>query len=126
MGLERMTAVMQGHEKNRPLSNFDTDAFKPIIEQTLKVEPEKFGKNIDVSDLHLIADHIRAVTFAIADGVSPSNEKRGYVARKLIRRAYLKGGRKGPFLYNIVPTVVRIMKDVYPELEEKESTSVLL
>ncbi|MGB2600274.1 MAG: alanine--tRNA ligase-related protein, partial [Candidatus Omnitrophota bacterium] len=99
MGLERMVSVMQNVH-----TNFQTDAFKPIIEQILQVEPEKFGKSMDVPDLHLIADHVRAVTFAIADGVSPSNEKRGYVVRKLIRRAYLKGGRKGPFLYNIVPT----------------------
>ncbi len=111
MGLERMASVMQGVR-----TNFDTDLFAPMIGEIKKHIGKKEASR---EDLHLIADHIRAVTFAVADGVSPSNEKRGYVVRKLIRRAYLKSGRKGAFLYNIVPAVVRAMKDAYPELEEK-------
>ncbi|MFQ5952740.1 MAG: alanine--tRNA ligase, partial [Candidatus Omnitrophota bacterium] len=122
MGLERMASVMQGVK-----TNFDTDLFTDIIKRIKEelYEGDIFtiqdisGKNV----LNLIADHIRAVTFAIADGVSPSNEERGYVVRKLIRRAYLHGRgakkEKEPFLFNIVPTITRIFKDVYPELEEK-------
>jgi alanyl-tRNA synthetase len=111
MGLERMASVMQGVK-----TNFDIDIFTPITELIKK----ELGKNVSASDANLIADHVRAVTFAIADGVSPSNEERGYVVRKLIRRAYLKGSAKEkPFLFNIVPTIAKIFKDVYPELEEK-------
>ncbi len=110
MGLERMVSVMQG-----VMTNFETDLFVPMIEHIRAELREK----PDAGNLNLIADHIRAVTFAICDGVSPSNEKRGYVVRKLIRRAYLKSKSKTPFLYNIVPVVVDIMKDVYPELSEK-------
>ena len=113
MGLERMASVKQG-----VMSNFDTDLFTPIIGQIKEVLGGAAGK-LKPPDLNLIADHIRAAVFAIADGVSPSNEKRGYVVRKLIRRAYMKGGAKEPFLYNIVPKVVEMMKDAYPELEEK-------
>ena len=110
MGLERIAAVMQTVK-----TNFDTDIFAPIIKQIKTIVAGKLDKR----EVNLIADHIRAVTFAICDGVSPSNEKQGYVVRKLIRRAYLKGDRKGPFLYNVVPAVVSAMKDAYPDLEEK-------
>lgn len=114
MGLERITAVIQGVK-----TNFDTDLFVPITEKLKDLDPERFSGETDTAVFHLIADHVRAATFAIADGVSPSNEKQGYVVRKLIRRAYLRTSRKGPFLYNLVPTVVSLMKDAYPELEEK-------
>jgi alanyl-tRNA synthetase len=110
MGLERMASVMQGVR-----TNFETDLFVPMtgrIRAGIREEP-------GTSNLNLIVDHIRAVTFAICDGVSPSNEKRGYVVRKLIRRAYLKSRSRTPFLYNLVPVVVDVMKDVYPELGEK-------
>lgn len=113
MGLERMTSVMQNVR-----TNFETDLFRAIVEEEKKLLGEK-AKGMDKEALYLMADHIRAVTFSIADGVSPSNEKRGYVVRKLIRRAYLKGPREGAFLYNLVPVVARIMKDTYPEVEEK-------
>ncbi|GAG01336.1 unnamed protein product, partial [marine sediment metagenome] len=73
-----------------------------------------------------IADHIRAVTFAIAGGVAPSNEERGYVIRKLIRRSYMRGKGKEPFLYNIVPRVVLIMKDAYPELSRRREEISLI
>ena len=108
MGLERIAAVKQGVR-----TNFETDLFKPIL-AAIKREAGNGAAN-----LYLIADHVRAVTFCIADGVSPSNEKQGYVVRKLVRRAYLKSGKKEPFLYNVVPAVVGMFKDVYPELEEK-------
>ncbi|MGB2662144.1 MAG: alanine--tRNA ligase, partial [Candidatus Omnitrophota bacterium] len=111
MGLERMVSVMQNVH-----TNFQTDLFTPIIKRVR----EELGKDISESDANLIVDHTRAAAFAIADGVSPSNEKRGYVVRKLIRRAYLKGSaKKEPFLFNLVPIVARIFEDVYPELQEK-------
>ncbi len=113
MGLERMASVMQGVK-----TNFETDIFKPVVEH-IKGALGEAAKAVPVEDLYLMADHVRAAVFAIADGVSPSNEKRGYVVRKLIRRSYLKSGRKGPFLYNFVPAVADLMKDVYPEIEEK-------
>jgi len=114
MGLERIAAVMQGVK-----TNFETDLFVPIIKEL------KTGK-FTVSDMNAIADHIRAVTFAISDGISPSNEERGHVVRKLIRRAYMRGGGKEPFLYNMVPAVVEIMKDVYPELSRRREEICLI
>ena len=110
MGLERMASVMQNVR-----SNFETDLFVPITERTKEI----LGK-VQEADLNLIADHVRAATFSIADGVSPSNEKRGYVVRKLIRRAWLKGeSKEEPFLFNLVPLITGMFKDVYPELDEK-------
>ena len=113
MGLERIASVAQGTR-----TNFGTDLFTPIIEQIRKgLGPS--AKDMPEEGFNLMADHIRAAVFAIADGVSPSNEKRGYVVRKLIRRAYLRGGKGKPFLYDLVPTVASVMKEAYPELEEK-------
>ncbi|MCQ9206385.1 MAG: alanine--tRNA ligase [Omnitrophica bacterium] len=116
MGLERITAIMQGVK-----TNFETDLFKPIIDEIKVYRP-----SLKAKDLNTIADHIRAVTFAISDNVAPSNEERGYVIRKLIRRAYLRGGGKEPFLYCIVPKVVGIMKDSYPGLLPKREEIVLI
>jgi len=111
MGLERLTAVIQEVQ-----TNFDTDLFKDIKSQI----KEALGEAVSVEGINVIADHIRAAAFAIGDGVSPSNEKQGYVIRKLVRRAYLKGSFKGsPFLFNIVPAVADVFKEVYPELKEK-------
>ncbi|MDD4956182.1 MAG: alanine--tRNA ligase [Candidatus Omnitrophica bacterium] len=110
MGLERITAVMQGS-----YSNFGTDVFAPMI-KTIKAI---VGEGISREDIFLIADHVRSAVLAICDGVSPSNEKRGYVVRKLIRRAFLKSSSKEPVLYRIVPDVVEKMRKVYPELGEK-------
>ncbi|MFH1665238.1 MAG: alanine--tRNA ligase, partial [Candidatus Omnitrophota bacterium] len=113
MGLERITSVIQGVR-----TNFGTDLFKPVVDAIIK-EMKDAGHELAAEDAYLMADHIRAVTFSIADGVSPSNEKQGYVIRKLIRRAYLKSGRKGPFLYRLVPKVAALVKDAYPYLSEK-------
>ncbi|RKY43130.1 MAG: alanine--tRNA ligase [Candidatus Makaraimicrobium thalassicum] len=113
MGLERIASLLQGVK-----TNFHTDIFRPIIEQIKKLLGDE-AKTMPVEDFYLIADHLRAAAFAIGDGVSPSNERRGYVVRKLIRRAYLKGGCKGPFLYNLVPGVTGLTREVYPEIEEK-------
>lgn len=113
MGLERLAAVMQGVR-----SNFDTDLFKPILEEiTLKCQDPRAQGSMQL--VHAITDHIRGVVFAIYDGVLPSNEARGYVVRKLIRKSilHLKAlGIERPFLYKLVPQVSEIMKVPYPEL----------
>jgi len=110
MGLERLASVMQGVK-----TNFEIDIFAPIVEAIRR----KLLVTDDRRRVNAIADHIRAVTFMIADGVMPSNEERGYVARKLIRRAASHGrdiGIKDGFLYRLVPTVTDVMKAHYPEL----------
>ena len=119
MGLERMAAVLQG-----VTNNFEIDIFKPIINEIMHISPlaSKELKSAQYSARNAIADHIRAVTFAIADGVLPSNDERGYVIRKLIRRAVWHGhslGIKKAYLYKFVPGVSRVMKAGYPELEKK-------
>ncbi|MGB9796110.1 alanine--tRNA ligase [Fervidobacterium gondwanense] len=119
-GLERISAMMQG-----VLWNFDTDLFKPIIDAIQNVLNVKYKEDAkkDIS-IRVIADHVRAVTFMIADGVLPSNEGRGYVLRRVLRRALRHGallGAKEPFLYKIVDSVVKKMGHVYPEIVEKQS-----
>ena len=115
MGLERMTAVVQGKR-----SNFDTDLFMPLIEAACAMARREYpsGDEGDVS-VRIIADHVRAATFLIGDGVSPANDGRGYVLRRLIRRAFRQGNLVGidrPFLFELVGRVADIMKDAYPEL----------
>jgi alanyl-tRNA synthetase len=116
MGLERVTAVLQGK-----LSNYDTDAFTPLlaaIGQRAGTTHHGTMSETDVS-MRVVADHMRAMTFLIADGVVPSNEHRGYVLRKIMRRAMRHGkhlGMKEPFLYTLVDTLVREYGDAYPEL----------
>ncbi|MBL7158538.1 MAG: alanine--tRNA ligase [Candidatus Omnitrophica bacterium] len=109
MGLERIAAVMQGVK-----TNFEIDIFTPIIE-----ELKAYSLKLKAEDINAIADHIRAVTFAIADDVPPSNEEKGYVIRKLIRRAYMRAKADEPFLYKLVHVVVEAMKDAYPELQDR-------
>jgi len=122
MGLERLASVMQGVD-----TNFGIDIFTPIIEVICKLLNYKRGSN-KANDTHVnaIADHIRAVTFAISDGVYPSNEERGFVIRKLIRRSIQRALQvkplSTPFLYKIVPAVARVMKAAYPELEKQRET----
>ncbi|SFA94913.1 MULTISPECIES: alanine--tRNA ligase [unclassified Bacillus (in: firmicutes)] len=118
MGLERMTSVVQ----NVP-TNFDTDLFMPIIRATEEISGDKYrvDKEKDVA-FKVVADHIRTVAFAIGDGALPSNEGRGYVLRRLLRRAvrYAKQiGINKPFMYGLVPVVGEIMADFYPEVKEK-------
>ena len=119
MGLERVVSVFQ-HAK----TNFETDLFMPIIDATAEMSAgNQYGENAehDVS-FKVIADHVRAITFAIGDGALPSNEGRGYVIRRLIRRAELHGqklGIDGSFLYKLVPVVGEIMKSAYPEVLEQ-------
>jgi alanyl-tRNA synthetase len=118
MGLERMAAVLQGKG-----NNFEIDIFQPIVEQIEKLA----ARSPNIRTCYTIADHIRAVTFAITDGILPSNDDRGYVIRKLIRRAIWHGrglGIKKGFLNKIVPTVCRVMKSAYPQLEQKKEDIV--
>jgi alanyl-tRNA synthetase len=120
MGLERLTAVIQGAK-----SNYDTDLFSGIIQHMEKVSGKTYGKNADNdTSIRVIADHSRAVTFLIGDGIMPSNEGRGYVLRRILRRAARHGkllGINKPFLHECAEVVVAIMKDVYPDLESKAS-----
>jgi len=113
MGMERIAQVTQGVS-----TNFETDLFKPLT-ACIKREIGDASGDIPLKDIYLVADHLRAVVFAIADGVWPSNEKQGYVIRKLIRRAYLKNARNKPFLYKVVPVVTDLMREAYPGLGEK-------
>ncbi|AZP91004.1 alanine--tRNA ligase [Pediococcus acidilactici] len=115
MGLERVVSVFQ----DAP-TNFETDLFLPIIHEVEKLSGKKYGvdKNDDVP-FKVIADHARAITFAIGDGAIPSNEGRGYVIRRLLRRAVMHGKKLNinkPFLYQMVPVVGKIMEDYYPEV----------
>lgn len=119
MGLERMVSVIQ----NVP-TNFDTDLFMPIIRAVETISGESYGesKEKDIA-FKVIADHIRTVAFAVSDGALPSNEGRGYVLRRLLRRAvrYAKTIHiHRPFMYDLVPVVAEIMKDFYPDVQAKE------
>ncbi len=117
MGLERITSIIEGVE-----TDFETDLFAPIISEIEKISGEKYRSDeIKDRSFRAISDHIRAVSFLIADGLVPSNEKRGYVLRRLIRRSALFGraiNLNKPFLYKLVPVVESVMGDVYPELKE--------
>lgn len=118
MGLERMVSIIQNVE-----TNFDTDLFIPIIRATEQISNEKYGedKEKDVS-FKVIADHVRTVSFAISDGALPSNEGRGYVLRRLLRRAVRfakKININRPFMNELVPVVAEIMVDFYPEVKAK-------
>ena len=117
LGLERITAILQG--KN---SNYDTDLFLPIFRKIEKISDLIF--KTDPAAFQVIADHIRMLSFSIADGVMPSNEGRGYVLRRILRRASRFGRRLNlhePFLHELVETVGEILGDVYPEIIDKKS-----
>ena len=119
MGLERITSVVQNVE-----TNYDTDLFMPIIRATEEISNIEYGKEnqTDVA-FKVIADHIRTVAFAVGDGALPSNEGRGYVLRRLLRRAvrYAKQiNINRPFMYELVPVVAEIMVDFYPTVKEKQ------
>ncbi|OLS36562.1 alanine--tRNA ligase [Alkalihalophilus pseudofirmus] len=118
MGLERMVSVIQDTK-----TNFETDLFMPIIQATEQLTSVKYGADTETDvAFKVIADHVRTVTFAVGDGALPSNEGRGYVLRRLLRRAvrYAKLiGIDRPFMYELVPVVGEIMVDFYPEVKEK-------
>ncbi|MFC3931953.1 alanine--tRNA ligase [Streptococcus dentapri] len=118
-GLERLAAVMQGAK-----TNFETDLFLPIIREVEKLSGKTYDPDGDNMSFKVIADHIRALSFAIGDGALPGNEGRGYVLRRLLRRASMHGQKLGitePFLYKLVPTVGQIMESYYPEVLEKQN-----
>ena len=129
-GLERLAAVMLNLKDPSKISNYETDLFVPLIERaaeltgtSLPKELEKEARTKSAASLRVIADHSRAATFLISDGVLPSNEGRGYVLRKIIRRAIRHGqllGYRQPFLFLMARTVVKHMKGAYPELVENE------
>ncbi|HET7578009.1 MAG TPA: alanine--tRNA ligase [Bacillales bacterium] len=118
MGLERMVSVIQDAE-----TNFDTDLFLPTIHKIEEISGKTYGKSKEQDTaFKVIADHIRTVAFAIGDGALPSNEGRGYVLRRLLRRAVRFAkvlGIDDPFMYQLVPVVAGIMEDFYPEVKEK-------
>jgi alanyl-tRNA synthetase len=117
-GLERIASVMQ----NVP-SNFDTDLFQPIIAQAVEIVGRPYDRGPSGAPYRVLADHARAVAFLLADGVYPSNEGRGYVLRRILRRAVRHAwllGRREPTLAQLTRAVTGVMRDVYPELLSKE------
>jgi alanyl-tRNA synthetase len=117
MGLERISAILQGVK-----SNYQTDLFRPIFKEIETISRVPYGKDPQSdTSLRVVADHSRATTFLISDGVLPSNEGRGYVLRRIMRRAMRHGkllGIDGSFLYRTSSKVVDLMKEAYPELRE--------
>ena len=120
MGFERICAVLQGKT-----SNYDTDVFTPVINKIAEMAGETYGKNEEKDiAMRVIADHIRAVTFSIADGASPGNDGRGYVIRRILRRAIRYGWDvldfKEPFFYKLVEVLADQFKEVFPEIEAQQ------
>jgi alanyl-tRNA synthetase len=143
MGFERVTAIIQGTKNLTDffgtISNYETDVFRPIFDELEKLSGRKYASTLpdpsklstlnsqQVTDVafRVIADHIRALSFAIADGVIPSNEGRGYVLRRILRRAVRYGrslGFHGPFFFKLVDVVAKTMGDVFPEIRAKQET----
>ncbi len=118
MGFERACSVIQGSG-----SNYETDVFRPIIDKIAELSGTAYDKGIDGTPHRVIADHIRALGFAIADGATPGNEGRGYVLRRILRRASKFArelGQKEPFLHKLVPTLAGHMGGAYPELAARQ------
>jgi alanyl-tRNA synthetase len=125
MGFERAAAVLQGKT-----SNYDTDLFTPILAELSAISGKDYDDPALKPPFRVIADHLRALSFAITDGVQPSNEGRGYVLRRLLRRAARYGRNldlKEPFIYKLIPTLADVMGKAYPELNEriKHTTTVI-
>ena len=118
MGLERMARVMQGAQ-----TNFDIDIFSPIIKYIEEITQVKYnGQMANAVLMRRIADHVKACVFCISDGVLPGNEGRGYVERRLLRRAIRDGtqlGIKDCFLYKLVPIVSEVMQEQYPDIKQR-------
>ncbi len=120
MGFERLCMVLQNKQ-----SNYDTDVFQPIIQSIAKASEKKYGENqqADIA-MRVIADHLRAISFSIADGQLPSNVKAGYVIRRILRRAVRYGytflNFKEPFIYQLLPVLIDILGDAYPELKTQQ------
>ncbi len=141
MGFERVTGIIQGTKNltdfSGTISNYETDIFRPIFDEVEKLSGKKYGstipetktageteqQRIDVA-FRVIADHIRALSFAIADGIIPSNESRGYVLRRILRRAVRYGRSLGfhePFFFKLVDVVTKTMGNIFPEIRSKYS-----
>ncbi len=122
MGFERLCMVVQGKK-----SNYDTDVFQPIIRQIENLSGKKYGKTeeIDIA-MRVIADHIRTIAFSIADGQLPSNEKAGYVIRRILRRAaryyFSFLNQKDPFLFKLIPTLIEVLGGYFPEISKQKET----
>ncbi|MDO8585899.1 MAG: alanine--tRNA ligase [Armatimonadota bacterium] len=120
MGLERTAAVLQGTK-----TDYETDLFLPVIRRVEEISGAKYGNSADIDvPMRVIADHVRGAVFAASDGIAPSNAGRGYVVRRMIRKAILRSrnlGVEGNFLDEIIPVVVDLMKEPYPELAERQS-----
>ena len=121
MGFERITTILQGKT-----NNYDTDLFQPLLRKISDISGVEYGSdpNDDVS-IRIIADHARAATFVIADGQYPGNDKRGYVLRKIMRRAMVHGHKleiDGAFIYSVSGAVVEVMKEAYPDLVAARDT----
>ena len=117
MGLERISALLQGTH-----DNYETDHFKTLINVSSNLTKTKIT-NENIASHRVIADHLRASAFLIAEGVLPSNEGRGYVLRRIMRRGMRHShtlGSKEPIFYKIVPTLIQEMSDSYPELKRAE------
>jgi alanyl-tRNA synthetase len=124
MGMERLTAVMQKAD-----SNYDTDLFQPLIRHIEKISSLSYKEPDSQASFRVIADHVRALSFAITDGAIPSNEGQGYVVRRILRRAARHGrllGLRKPFLYQLSSVVVDLMEDVYPELNARKEHVALV
>ncbi|MGE5810294.1 MAG: alanine--tRNA ligase, partial [Ignavibacteria bacterium] len=118
MGFERICAVLQNKS-----SNYDTDIFIPLINKISEISGKKYQEEKEKIPMRVIADHIRALTFAIADGAAPGNEGRGYVLRRILRRAARYGRKlnlKNPFLYLLVDVLDSAMGDIFPEINTKK------
>jgi alanyl-tRNA synthetase len=116
MGLERISRILQKTE-----TNYETDLFIPIIKKIEEISGYSYKEN--KKNFRIISDHIRGIVFAIGDGILPSNEGRGYVLRRIIRKAVFSGldlNLKEPFLFNLSKVVIREMSEIYPELKENE------
>jgi len=144
MGFERVTAIIQGTRNftdfSETISNYETDVFRPIFDELEKLSGKKYGSTLPMSGerqasslsseqqrvdvaFRVIADHIRTLSFAIADGILPSNEGRGYVLRRILRRAVRYGRALGfhePFFFKLVDVVVQTMSGVFPEIRAKQ------
>jgi alanyl-tRNA synthetase len=121
MGFERITAILQGKT-----TNYDTDLFQPLLQEVSRISNTSYGSSAtDDISMRIIADHARASAFAIADGQYPGNDKRGYVIRKIMRRAVVHGKKLGiadAFFYRVAGVVGDLMKDAYPELVSGRET----
>jgi len=118
MGFERICAVLQNKS-----SNYDTDIFSPLIDKISEISEKKYQDEKEKIPMRVIADHIRTLTFAIADGAAPGNEGRGYVLRRILRRAARYGRKlnlKEPFLFKLVDVLVSTMGDIFPEIDTKK------